>query len=476
VGPDRQSQCYPYFLSETDIDFSKPDVQTTIIQWPSGSDDLEGVTNEKVPTELCYDGGECKWGFEVPDGQQRYQWFKLELDPEKSKENSFLSVEYPDPNALPTSCTKSAEVLSTQYLAKLRKHVVEVLKTKLGAGVVESTAIEYVITVPAIWSDAAKYRTRACAKRAGMGGDLQIISEPEAAVICVLDSQDPGTLEVGDKFVMCDAGGGTVDLISYMVEELEPALRICEVAPGGGAACGSTFLNRIFRKYLEDNFADHDGWDEDTLETALERFETVVKRKFNGEQKETLIPVPGLVNDRTKGVVRGKLTLSSAALRAIFEPVIAAITALISAQIKITVGHVKAVLLVGGFGQSPYLRRCIQKVVGDVQVIQPPMGWTAVVRGALIKGLAKVSPAASRIQIGHRIARKAYGCQLATPLVQGEHDEGRRYSSTIRFEDISNPHQVLGRVPRHIFHPCYALVGEEGTTPCTCEGFFHSIH
>jgi len=335
--------------------------------------------------------------------------------------------------------TKKAERLSTQYLAKLRQHVVQVLKSKLGAGTVESTAIEYVITVPAIWSDAAQYRTRACAKGAGMGGDLQIISEPEAAVICVLDNQDPGTLEVGDKFVMCDAGGGTVDLISYMVEELKPALRICEVAPGGGSACGSTFLNRIFRKYLEDNFGGHDGWDDDTLETALERFETVVKRKFNGEDKDNLIPVPGLVNDRTKGVFRGKLTFFSTTLRTIFEPVIASITALITAQIKMTAGNVKSVLPVGGFGQSPYLRRCVQKVVGDVQVIQPPMGWTAVVRGALIKGLAEASPAASRIQIGHRIARKAYGCQLDIPFVQGEHDEGRRYSFFMRLDDSFNP-------------------------------------
>jgi molecular chaperone DnaK (HSP70) len=415
-------------------------VQTTIVQWPDGSDGLEGVTNDKVPTEICYDGKKCNWGFEILEGQQRYQWFKLELDPEKAKETSYLAVEYPDPNALPTSSTKTAETLSTHYLTKLRQHVMQVLQTKVGVGVVESTAIEYVITVPAIWSDAAKYRTRACAKGAGMGGDLQIISEPEAAVIYVLDSMDPGTLEVGDTFVMCDAGGGTVDLISYMVEELKPVVRICEVAPGSGAACGSTFLNRIFRKYLEDHFSNHDGWDEDTLESALERFETVAKRKFNGQETDILIPMPGLGNDRTKGVFRGKLTLSSTKLRTIFEPVIATITSLISAQIKITAEDVKAVLLVGGFGQSPYLRRCVQKVVGDVQVIQPSSGWTAVVRGALIKGLAEASPATSRIMIGHRIARKAYGCHALVPFWQGEHDEGRRYASIKRFGEFSNAH------------------------------------
>lgn len=123
------------------------------------------------------------WGFQIPEGMQRYQWFKLELDPKKFKETSHLTVEYPDPNALPTNYIKTAEVLSVDYLTHLREHIIKVLKTKVGENVIASTRIGYIITVPAIWSDAAKFNTRSCAKRAGMGGDLQIVPEPEAAVI-----------------------------------------------------------------------------------------------------------------------------------------------------------------------------------------------------------------------------------------------------------------------------------------------------
>jgi molecular chaperone DnaK (HSP70) len=335
-------------------------------------------------------------------------------------------VEYPDPNALPTSFTKTAEVLSIDYLTHLREHIIRVLKIKVGEGVIESTTIEYIITVPAIWSDAAKFRTRACAKRAGMGGDLQIISEPEAAVIYALDAMDPETLQAGDKFVLCDAGGGTVDLISYTIEELKPVVKISEAAAGTGAACGSTFLNRIFRKYLESTLSDNDGWDEDTLEGALDRFETIAKRKFNGDQEDIVIPVPGLTNDRSKGVMRGKLTMSASTLRGIFEPIITTITALVMAQIKAT-GDVKAVLLVGGFGQSPYLRESLRKVVGaNIHVIQPAKGWTAVVRGALIKALAQASPEASRIMIGSGAARKAYGCRIHVPFDAAKHHQGRK--------------------------------------------------
>lgn len=127
--------------------------------------------------------------------------------------------------------TKTAEALSIDFLSHLREHIVKVLKTKVGEGVIASTTIEYIITVPAIWSDAAKFCTRACPKRAGVGGDLQNISKPEAAAIYSLDAMDPGTLTAGDKFVLCDAGDGIVDLISYRIEELKPILKISEAAP-----------------------------------------------------------------------------------------------------------------------------------------------------------------------------------------------------------------------------------------------------
>lgn len=42
------------------------------------------------------------------------------------------------------------------------------------------------------------------------------------------------TLKTGDSFVVCDAGGGTVDLISYEVSALTPNLELKELVPGTG--------------------------------------------------------------------------------------------------------------------------------------------------------------------------------------------------------------------------------------------------
>ena len=100
----------------------------------------------------------------------------------------------------------------------------------------------------------------------GAGSALHIISEPEAAAMYALDAMDPHNIKVGDTFVLCDAGGGTVDLISYKVSALKPLLKIAEAAPGSGSSCGSTFLNRIFQKHLKDKLSEDRDWQEDVLE------------------------------------------------------------------------------------------------------------------------------------------------------------------------------------------------------------------
>ena len=103
----------------------------------------------------------------------------------------------------------------------------------------------------------------------GNGENLQIVSEPEAAATYALDAMDPHSVKVGDTFVLCDAGGGTVDLISYTVSALKPMLKVDEATPGTGGLCGSTYLNRIFQSYLVAMLSSNVGWDDDVLEDVF---------------------------------------------------------------------------------------------------------------------------------------------------------------------------------------------------------------
>lgn len=229
-----------------------------------------------------------------------------------------------------------------------------------------------------------------------------------------------------------DAGGGTVDLISYSVAQLKPVLHIREAAKGSGHLCGSSFLNRIFRKYLEDNFSRLRGWDEEVLEEAMEKFDKSTKRTYGGNPNdEYVIPMPGLNDFPHKNIRRGKLRMTGTQLGAIFDPVVKEVVTLVMDQIRATEKTPKAVLLVGGFGQSPFLRECIRKAIegfsADIKLMQPVNGWTAVVRGALIKGLAQFAPATMRVNVDARITRKFYGLVKYALYDRRVHMANRKY-------------------------------------------------
>ncbi|KAI4195899.1 MAG: hypothetical protein LQ348_002395 [Seirophora lacunosa] len=280
---------------------------TPVIQWPDAtSGGLEGATSDKVPTEIQYDENGFKWGFQIGEFGKRHQW----LDPSQSRGFSILATRYPDPNAAPLASALGPEQLVKDYLTALRCHAERVLRHKLPESALESTPIEFVITVPAVWSDGAQASTRRCAELAGMGvgSSLHIITEPEAAAMYALDAMDPHNIKVGDTFVLCDAGGGTVDLISYKVSALKPTLRIAEAAPGSGSLCGSTILNRSFHDFLQNKLGKDPNWDEDVVEEAMKRFE----------------------------VTRGRLRLTGADVGTIFEPVITEVIKLVNDQIDAT--------------------------------------------------------------------------------------------------------------------------------------------
>ena len=218
----------------------------------------------------------------------------------------------------------------------------------------------------------------------GAGSALHIISEPEAAATHALSVMDHLDVKVGDTFVLCDAGGGTVDLISYTIEGLKPNLKIKEASPGSGSLCGSSFLNRRFQKFLEDKLSDQEGWDTDVLEEPMRVFEERIKRRFTGTfGEEFIIPVAGLADNAALGIKRGKITIPGVEIRKIFEPVLKEVLHLVVNQIKATKKKTKAVLLVGGFGGSAYLRESIRQEIKpyNTQVVQVENGSVNTSRG-----------------------------------------------------------------------------------------------
>ncbi|GKZ29954.1 hypothetical protein AbraIFM66950_007292 [Aspergillus brasiliensis] len=269
-----------------------------------------------------------------------------------------------------------------------------------------------------------------CAEKAGFGeaSKVRIVSEPEAAAIHSLRASSPHGLEVGDTIVLCDAGGGTVDLITFTIIELSPNMRLKEEAPGTGSLCGSTFLNRRFEEMLNDRLSSLPGWDRDTLDEAMHRFETVAKRTFSGNADDDfMFPVPGVADNQEVGVRRGRLRVTGQEMQQLFLPILRDIEDLVREQIKTSTAQVKAIFLVGGFGQNPYLRTYLRDCFSPkIEVIAPVDGWTAVVRGALTKTLGEISDTEVKTFVNSRKARESYGMIKSTKFIDGVHDAKKK--------------------------------------------------
>jgi hypothetical protein len=186
--------------------------------WPN----LAGQNTEKIPTVVAYEGGQpAAWGGTVRFNHKvQVQHFKLGLHERAAAHYTAVTKQVTtttgfmsDPNwkhpDLPQD--KMAVDYAADYLTKVRAHIMDrFLPNQFGDVFLRNQQIAYVITVPAIWSDKAKHLTSQAASRAGIPEEsLQLITEPEAAALYCATMCDKVDLNDGDRFVICDAGGGT---------------------------------------------------------------------------------------------------------------------------------------------------------------------------------------------------------------------------------------------------------------------------
>ncbi|CAC5408537.1 unnamed protein product [Mytilus coruscus] len=137
----------------------------------------------------------------------------------------------------------------------LVNHLMDALESR-GTGVI-SNDIQWVLTVPAIWTDNSKLFMRKSAEKAGIQKDHLLISlEPEAASIYCqhlptekLSGTESGFTmsKVGTKYMIVDLGGGTVDIT---VHEKLAGGALKEISRATGGDCGGTSVDADFIQLL----------------------------------------------------------------------------------------------------------------------------------------------------------------------------------------------------------------------------------
>jgi len=160
--------------------------------WPDGPG-----TIGKVPSIIAYESenqgedlDENQWGFSAY-GLKSYQWTKLLLGKDtrasQSRSSDLKDIYGNGFCTLPLG--KSAKDVVADFLRGLYEYLIERLQ-KHDDTAFRITPMEFWITVPAMWTDAAKATTIEAAQAAGFGSrvmdSVHIITEPEAAALSVL--------------------------------------------------------------------------------------------------------------------------------------------------------------------------------------------------------------------------------------------------------------------------------------------------
>lgn len=246
----------PRFLTVSSIAYgltSDPSNIKIIKKWPgvSRNDTL------KIPSAIQYgpvNDSNIKdvdfvWGSKIKeDSPERViRGFKLGLDASKQKswtkdvgipekDNTVLFHEKNTRVEMGRLYRSTVQIVA-DYIGAVYKHAIAKISEDEMTGILNLPR-EFVITVPAMWSDQAKAATLDAARLAHE--DLKLVSpkdlvtEPEAAALYALQSFRNWGVTTGDTFILCDAGGGTVDLISYKITSLYPRMQVKEVAEATG--------------------------------------------------------------------------------------------------------------------------------------------------------------------------------------------------------------------------------------------------
>jgi molecular chaperone DnaK (HSP70) len=410
-----------------------------ILDWPGA----EGESAPKIPTLINYSnakGGEFAWGASVNRMQDNIVGVKLLLDPSQER-----PLYLPTGNIKRTikNLPKAPVEIAADFIGAVYRHAQSEIAKVVPKDYLKLCQKHFVLSVPAVWSDAAKNATLQASKIAGIF-PVTLIKEPEAAALYTMHSLD-FSLNVGDAFVVCDAGGGTVDLISYEVVGLSPNLQVKELVPGTGGMAGSLGLNQRFVEAVknlvgEDQFADLRKTKGFLL--AEKSFDREVKRAFKGDPNEEYFvnfPMASLDDDPDLGLEANCWRMTGKDLKAIFAPLITDILRLIddqvkSVRIKRPEGGVTGIFLVGGFGSSQYLKACVEREHPGIQVLQPTDAWAAIVKGAALSKLPRQATVLATSATHH------YGVEaweLYDPLIDSDVPSQIRRDGTKRAERMT---------------------------------------
>ncbi|XP_071125270.1 heat shock 70 kDa protein 12A-like [Mytilus edulis] len=347
-------------------------------------------------------------------------------------------------------------------------HLTDLLD-KQGTGM-DNSEIQWVLTVPAIWTDAAKQLMRKSAVRAGIPEDrLKIALEPESAsIFCQylptnkLHGADEGfkMTEPGSKYMVVDLGGGTADITVH--EKLSNG-QLKELCRAAGNDCGGTSVDGQFFQMLVKIFGGPimkkiKDKDPSAYLDLFREFETVKRTITPDKDSKVNITIPFVSLDaqcnnfqgknlvdvvesspyRNLITVRGdKMRVDANLMRSLFKPTIDSIISLMKEILRNkSASAVSQLLLVGGFSECMLIQDAVKRNFKGKRVIIPEEAGLSVLKGAVLFGHRPE-------YVRSRVMRFSYGVQTRHIFDPNIHD--KKYLA----ENESNPQmcrQIFGKI------------------------------
>ncbi|KAF9782375.1 hypothetical protein BJ322DRAFT_1111242 [Thelephora terrestris] len=346
--------------------------------------DNPNAGSAKVPSILYYDrngnfrGVENGTGLEDDEGLIQMRWWKLALGPTElsTAMRNQMSVNLPMGKTI-------VDIFSDfmRYLFDSAKALF-ISSDQNGRHRWDTVAnnIELVLTHPNGWGGPQQKLLRAAAVRANIIPDtkegqarVHFVTEGEASFnFCVSHTRAGENLKRGDKVLIVDAGGGTIDISSYVVTSGAP-LQVEELFRPECLLQGGEFVTARAREMASGKFnitqklkPSRFNTPED-IEAFVQKFDEGLKRIFSDDRGVHYIKFGSLRDDDPKhGIKAGKLMLTGQQVSGVFEPSIQSTVDSIRENFTEILSMNSFAFLVGGFASSPWLTDQLNRRLSDL--------------------------------------------------------------------------------------------------------------
>ncbi|KAJ7764838.1 hypothetical protein B0H16DRAFT_1718048 [Mycena metata] len=402
-----------------------------ILRWPK-----QATPDAKVPSVLYYDNDgkarafgaetEDEVGFFVPAPSK--EW-KLLLRPAHLPIIKDLVLPPLPPNI-------QVDQIFTDHLSYIKDQVKAYITSTYGSGGdiwdILSPTMYVILTTPNGWEGSQQNRMRQAAIKAGLvdeegGRRVKFVTEAEAAVLYAADSGSVNDWLVEDgHLILCDCGGGTVDITGYKINAVKPALKLEESSASRCYLAGAVFVTQAAKAFFKERLSGTEWDDEDILQKIVYNFDRNAKKKFAEGDTVCYVQLDGHKTVPNLGITRGRLKITGEEMESFFKAPLEQIKEGLEIAFenggRLADSHQK-VILVGGLASSPYMYSKLVAWGKEYGIsVSRPDGPTvkAVANGALAWHLDA--------SVGSRVTKCHYGISVVTTFdpANPEHRERER--------------------------------------------------